>query len=331
MIPTSNITLTILPKNTHPSQPANNHVHSIHPVQTLNTQPIQSLNTQPIQSLNTQPIQSLNTQPIQSLNTQPIQSLNTQPIQSLNTQPIQSLNAQPIQTLNIQPVQTLNAQPIQSLNTHPVKTLNTQPIQTLNIQHVQSLNIQHVQTLNLVYNRSNVVPIKTLNITSNPVERLNVISNPVQTLNLLNVVPNITSDHSCYILKSLVSNRIYVGYTVNLPRRIRQHNGEIAGGAKKTKKWRPWIPLCHIRGFYDESTALRFEYRLQHPKSRKKAEQDSVIFIISVLDILINSNDGSYAKNNKIPWPILHINWFNGINNIHKITNNRVFNYYTQL
>ena len=32
-----------------------------------------------------------------------------------------------------------------------------------------------------------------------------------------------------YLLKSTVSNRTYVGYTVNIKRRLRQHNGEIKG------------------------------------------------------------------------------------------------------
>ena len=117
------------------------------------------------------------------------------------------------------------------------------------------------------------------------------------------------SDHSCYILRSTVSNRAYVGYTIDFPHRIRQHNGEIKGGAKRTQKWRPWTPICIIRGFYDASSALRFEYRLQHPGTRRKAGVDAVMFTLQALTRVINVGDGSIAKDNKMAWPPLQITW----------------------
>jgi structure-specific endonuclease subunit SLX1 len=127
------------------------------------------------------------------------------------------------------------------------------------------------------------------------------------TLNILR--PPVT-DHSCYILRSLVSNRIYVGYTLDFSHRLRQHNGEIVGGAKKTKKCRPWTPVCIIRGFYEASSALRFEYRLQHPGRRKRKGENAVSFILEALLRLINSGDGSIEKRNKMPWPCLTITWY---------------------
>lgn len=118
------------------------------------------------------------------------------------------------------------------------------------------------------------------------------------------------SRHLCYVLKSARYNRIYIGYTVDFPHRLRQHNGEIAGGAKKTRKWRPWGPICVIRGFEDSSTALRFEYRLQHSKPRRRAGEDSVIFSVNSLTNLITRGDGSVKENNKRPWPVLEITWY---------------------
>ena len=68
-----------------------------------------------------------------------------------------------------------------------------------------------------------------------------------------------------YLLKSQVSNRTYVGYTVNIKRRIRQHNGIIKGGAKKTRKGRPWKLVLYVTGFEYERTALQYECRIHHP------------------------------------------------------------------
>jgi predicted GIY-YIG superfamily endonuclease len=57
----------------------------------------------------------------------------------------------------------------------------------------------------------------------------------------------------------------YVGATVDLNRRLRQHNKEISGGAhatgSKVAKGETWIRACHVEGFPDWSAALQFEWR----------------------------------------------------------------------
>ena len=65
-----------------------------------------------------------------------------------------------------------------------------------------------------------------------------------------------------YILKS--DNLSYVGMTNNFFRRFRQHNQEIKGGAKYTKKKSFWYPICIIDGFSDKKSACQCEWRLKH-------------------------------------------------------------------
>lgn len=57
----------------------------------------------------------------------------------------------------------------------------------------------------------------------------------------------------------------YVGATVDLDRRLRQHNKEIKGGAiitgTKVENGGIWIRACHVSGFPDWQSALQFEWR----------------------------------------------------------------------
>lgn len=80
-----------------------------------------------------------------------------------------------------------------------------------------------------------------------------------------------TVSYTVYFLKSLSSKRTYVGYTNNIYRRIKQHNGELEGGAKRTKQGRPWQVVCIISGFPTCNAALQFEYawhQIRAPRRR---------------------------------------------------------------
>ena len=67
-----------------------------------------------------------------------------------------------------------------------------------------------------------------------------------------------------YLLVSTNGNT-YVGATVDLNRRLRQHNKEIKGGAHATgvkeAQGETWTRAAHVSGFPDWPAALQFEWR----------------------------------------------------------------------
>lgn len=80
----------------------------------------------------------------------------------------------------------------------------------------------------------------------------------------------------CYILYNLnpfYSNLTYNGSTNNLRRRLRQHNGEIAGGAKATSGKGPWTYLAVIEGFENHTEALCCEWKIKHPTGRVRSRK----------------------------------------------------------
>jgi predicted GIY-YIG superfamily endonuclease len=93
----------------------------------------------------------------------------------------------------------------------------------------------------------------------------------------------------CYILKNndpKYKNRTYNGYTNNPKQRIRQHNQEICGGAKYTKKFgqrsnlltlrtnksgdKNWQMYVLISGFPTKQNALQCEWKIKHPDNKRK-------------------------------------------------------------
>lgn len=116
-------------------------------------------------------------------------------------------------------------------------------------------------------------------------------------------------NHYCYLLKSHQGNFTYIGYTMDLSHRLRQHNGEILGGAKRTRYRRPWYAICLVFGFTDNHQALRFEYRWHHPPSSiRYKHRDRITNDINSLKWVINGGDKTMDQ----PWPKLGIIWLNG-------------------
>jgi len=63
------------------------------------------------------------------------------------------------------------------------------------------------------------------------------------------------------------SGATYVGATIELERRLRQHNKVIKGGAHatgiKVSQGETWTRAAHISGFPDWQAALQFEWRFK--------------------------------------------------------------------
>ncbi|KAK3000949.1 hypothetical protein RJ639_021400 [Escallonia herrerae] len=79
------------------------------------------------------------------------------------------------------------------------------------------------------------------------------------------------------ILSTNTPIKTYVGVTTNFSRRLKQHNGELRGGAKASRAGRPWVCACIIRGFKDKSRACEFESRWKitsRKQSRRKTPNE---------------------------------------------------------
>ena len=115
--------------------------------------------------------------------------------------------------------------------------------------------------------------------TNNGILKSKLFRPPVQA------ILKIISTHYCYLLRSTSSNRTYFGYSTNVFRRLRQHNGEIKGGAKTTRTGRPWTLVCYISGFPDKVTSLQLEWRVHHPPVKRSGLLGRIKTIGDVLSL----------------------------------------------
>ena len=75
--------------------------------------------------------------------------------------------------------------------------------------------------------------------------------------------------NSVYLLAHSGGKRCYIGATVNVARRLRQHNGTLAGGARRTARARQalggeWCLAAYVSGFATFQHALQFEWAFKH-------------------------------------------------------------------
>jgi len=77
-----------------------------------------------------------------------------------------------------------------------------------------------------------------------------------------------------YVLESLRAGRTYVGITTDPARRLAQHNGEEAGGARATRAHRPWRVAAAHGPYGSRGDALRAERALKRLRGRRRLDWD---------------------------------------------------------
>lgn len=65
--------------------------------------------------------------------------------------------------------------------------------------------------------------------------------------------------HYLYILKSKISDQLYIGYTQNLVQRLKEHN---SGKSFYTKKYLPW-ELVYFEGYANDTDAKDREIKIK--------------------------------------------------------------------
>ena len=94
-----------------------------------------------------------------------------------------------------------------------------------------------------------------------------------------------------YLLES-TRGTTYVGATVNLNRRLRQHNKELKGGAKLTgravAKGAKWRRVCYATGFPTWQAALQFEWKWKF-LTRKTPQGPALQRRLEALNVLVAS------------------------------------------
>ena len=106
----------------------------------------------------------------------------------------------------------------------------------------------------------------------------------------------------------------YIGATVDLNRRLRQHNGEIQGGAKRTtnklKSGKKWTRICYVSEFPDWTATLQFEWRWKQMSRKYKSNMDPLERRIRALHDLLSLTQSTSKAIPYEEWsnrPIVHV------------------------
>jgi structure-specific endonuclease subunit SLX1 len=115
-----------------------------------------------------------------------------------------------------------------------------------------------------------------------------------------------------YLLES-TDGATYVGATVDVDHRLRQHNKEIKGGAYATgsrvTKGESWSRICYVSGFPDWSAALQFEWRFKQLSRKLPAKMQPLerrLLALKQLFALERSTSKAIAFSEWQSTPVIH-------------------------
>lgn len=75
-----------------------------------------------------------------------------------------------------------------------------------------------------------------------------------------------------YVLLSADRRSTYVGITTDFERRLAQHNGALPGGAKSTRRGRPWTLGTLYGPFDDRGEAQVIERRVKNKRGADRLD-----------------------------------------------------------
>ena len=88
-----------------------------------------------------------------------------------------------------------------------------------------------------------------------------------------------------YFVYWIVSGRLsYIGATVAPHRRLRQHNGELAGGARRTRSRTDWRFKCIVSGFRTWQEALQFEWAFKYHSRRCRGVESRALALTALME-----------------------------------------------
>ena len=110
-----------------------------------------------------------------------------------------------------------------------------------------------------------------------------------------------------YLLLSS-DNATYVGATVDLDRRLRQHNKELKGGAHatgaKVEKGETWLRAAHVKNFPDWQAALQFEWRWKQISRKLPAKMLPLERRLMAVNMLLKMDRPTTKAKAYMDWPV---------------------------
>ena len=75
-------------------------------------------------------------------------------------------------------------------------------------------------------------------------------------------------NYSVYAIYNFSAEKLYVGETDNLPKRLKEHNGELPNPSQYTKKFKGKWRMIHSEDFASRSEARKREKQLKSYRGR---------------------------------------------------------------